>query len=52
MESAFGPVLANIFMAETDFIPKLGGYLTPWTKYVDETITTIKPGRILNVINK
>lgn len=51
MESAFGPVLAKSFMVERDFIPKLGEYMTPWTKYVDETITTIKPGGILNVIN-
>lgn len=51
MESAFGPVLAKITMVKGISYQILVKYMTPWTKNVDETVTTIKPGGILNVIN-
>lgn len=45
MGSPLGPVLANIFMVELErkVIPKLRNYMTPWKRYVDDTIAWIKP---------
>lgn len=35
---------------ETVLMPKLSKYITPWTRYFDDTITSIKPGCILKAI--
>ena len=48
MESPLGPVLAGIFMVslENTLMPKLSEHMGPWKRYVDDTITTIKPQSI------
>ena len=44
MGSPLGPVIAGIFMAELErtLFPRLMEYMTPWKRYVDDTIATIK----------
>lgn len=53
MGSPLGPVLAGIFMVhlERTLMPKLEKFIKPWKRYVDDTITYIKPGSINVVIN-
>ena len=53
MGSPLGPVLAGIFMVhlERTLMPKLEKFMKPWKRYVDDTITYIKPESILVVIN-
>ena len=44
MGSPLGPVIAGIIMVELDrrLLPRLTEYMTPWKRYVDDTIATIK----------
>ena len=56
MGSPIGPVIAGIFMVdlERNVIPKLSTNMTKWKRYVNETITYIKPssiGYVLFVLN-
>ena len=60
MGSPLGPVIAGIFMVELarTLLPRLIEYMTPWKRYVDDTIATIKLTsidyvlRILNTFHK
>ena len=60
MGSPLGPVIAGIFMVELarTLLPRLIEYMTPWKRYVDDTIATIKLTsidyvlRILNIFYK
>ena len=42
--SPLGQVIAGIFMVELErtLLPRLTEYMTPWKRYVDDTIATIK----------
>ena len=53
MGSPPGPVLAGIFMVrlERTLMPELEKFMKPWKRYVDDTITYIKPDFITNVID-
>ena len=53
MGSLLGPVLAGIFMVhlERTLMPEQDKFLKPWKRYVDDTITYIKPNFITNVID-
>ena len=53
MGSPFGPVLAGIFMVhlERTLMPELEKFMKPWKRYVNDTITYIKPDFITNVID-
>ena len=53
MGSPLGPVIAGIFMVdlERNVIPKLSTRMTKWNKYVDDTITHIKPSSIDYVLS-
>ena len=44
MGSPLGPVIAGIFMVELErtLLPRLTEYMTPWKRYVDDTIATTK----------
>ena len=44
MVSPLGPVIAGIFMAELEksLIPTLMEHMSPWKRYVDDTIAVIK----------
>ena len=44
MESPLGPVIAEIFMVELEksLIPTLIEHMSPWKRYVDDTIAVIK----------
>ena len=60
MGSPLGPVIAGIFMVELarTLLPRLIEYMTPWKRYVDDIIATIKLTsidyvlRILNIFYK
>jgi len=54
MGSPLGPVLSNIFMVnlEKSIIPSLLENMTPWKRYVDDTIAYIKPESINMVLSK
>ena len=60
MGSPLGPVIAGIFMVELarTLLPRSIEYMTPWKRYVDDTIATIKLTsidyvlRILNTFHK
>ena len=60
MGSPLGPVIAGIFMVELarTLLPRLIEYMTPWKRYVDDTIARIKLTsidyvlRILNIFYK
>ena len=60
MGSPLGPVIAGIFMVDLarTLLPRLIEYMTPWKRYVDDTIATIKLTsidyvlRILNIFYK
>ena len=60
MGSPLGPVIAGIFMVELarTLLPRLIEYMTPWKRYVDDTIARIKLTsidyvlRILNTFQK
>ena len=51
MGSPLGPVLTGIFMVELErsLVPKLSEHM-PWKRFVDDTITCIKPTSIPHVI--
>ena len=53
MGSPLGPVLAGIFMVhlERTFMPELENFIKRWKRFVDNTITYIKPDFITNVID-
>ena len=44
MESPLGPAIARIYMVELErtLLPRLTEYITPWKRYIDDTIATIK----------
>ena len=48
MGSPLGPVLTDIFMVELEnnIVPVLGGNLSLWKRYVDDTICFVKIGTI------
>ena len=52
MGSPLGPVLAGIFMVdlETKVIPSVKKHMTPWWRYVDDTIAYIKEKEINTVL--
>ena len=54
MGSPLGPVLAGIFMVELErtVLPTLSEYMSPWKRYVDDTITFIKEESIQHVLFK
>ena len=47
-----GPVIAGIFMVELErtLLPRLTEYMTPWKRYVDDTIATGKLTSIDHVL--
>ena len=47
-----GPVIAGIFMVELErtLLPRLTEYMTPWKRYVDDTIATRKLTSIDHVL--
>ena len=53
MGSLLDPVLAEIFMVylERILMPELEKFMKPWKRYIDYTITYIKPDVITHVIN-
>ena len=53
MGSPLGPVIANVFMVELekDLVPKTREQISLWYRYVDDTLTFIKPEEINNVVN-
>ena len=50
--SPMGTVIAGIFMVELErtLLPRLTEYMTPWKRYVDDTIATIKLTSIDHVL--
>ena len=52
--SPLGPVLAGIFMVELErtILPTLKEHMTPWKRYVDDTISYIKEESIEHVLSK
>ena len=52
MGSPLGPVMAGIFMVklERTLLPRLIEYMTPWKRYVNGTIATIKSTSIDHVL--
>ena len=52
MGSPLGPVVARIFMVvlERTLLPRLREYMTPWKRYVDNTIAAIKLTSIDHVL--
>ena len=53
MGPPLGPVLAGIFMVnlERTLMPELEKFMRPWKRFIDDTITYIKPDFITNVID-
>ena len=54
MGSPLGPVLADIFMIESEkaILPELTEFIKYWKRYVDDTISYIKLGTINDIITK
>ena len=54
MDSPLGPVLAGIFMVELErtILPTLKEHMSPWKRYVDDTISYIKEESIEHVLSK
>ena len=52
MGSPLGPVLANVFMVhlEEEIAPKLQDSMPIWKRYVDDTFTLVKKGKINEII--
>ena len=54
MRSPLGPVLAGIFMVELErtILPTLRENMSPWKRYVDDTISYMKEESIKHVFSK
>ena len=54
MGSPLDPVLARIFMVELErtLLPTLSNYMTPWSRYVDDTLAFIREDAIKHVFQK
>ena len=54
MGSPLGPVLAGIFMIELErtILPTLRDHMSPWKRYVDDTISYIKEESTEHVLSK
>ena len=52
MGSPLGPVLANVFMVylEKTIAPKLKTSMPIWIRYVDDTFTLVKKGKLEEII--
>ena len=52
MGSPLGPVLANAFMVhlEETIVPKLQSSMPQWRRYVDDTFTVVKKGKLNEII--
>ena len=52
MGSPLGPVLANVFMVhlEETIVPKLEDSMPEWKRYVDDTFTVVKKGKLDEII--
>ena len=52
MGSPLGPVLANVFMVylEETIVPKLQNSMPAWRRYVDDTFTLVKKGKLNEII--
>ena len=52
MGSPLGPVLANVFMVELEkiLVPQLESSVALWYRYVDDTFTFIKKGKVEEVL--
>ena len=52
MGSPLGPVLANVFMVhlEESIAPKLKPIMPLWLRYVDDTFTLVKKGKLQEII--
>ena len=53
MGNPLGPVIANIFMVELEcsLVPTLSNVLPEWIRYVDDTFTFVKKGKLDTVLN-
>ena len=53
MGSPLGPVLANVFMVELEksLVPQLGDNIKLWYRYVDDTFTIIRKGKVEEVLS-
>ena len=53
MGNPLGPVIANIFMVELEctLVPTLSDVLPEWIRYVDDTFTFVKKGKLDVVLN-
>ena len=53
MGSPLGPVIAGTFMVELEksLIPNLMEHMSPWKRYVDDTIAVIKLSSIEHVLS-
>ena len=54
MGSPLGPVLANVFMVELEksLVPQLESSVELWYRYVDDTFTFIKKGKVEEVLER
>ena len=54
MGSPLGPVLANVFMVELEkiLVPQLESSVALWYRYVDDTFTFIKKGKLEEVLER
>ena len=52
MGSPLGPVLANVFMVylEETIVPTAQDSMPEWRRYVDDTFTVVKKGKLNNII--
>ena len=48
MGNPLGPVIANIFIVELEcsLVPTLSDVLPEWIRYVDDTFTFVKKGKL------
>ena len=54
MGSPLGPVLANVFMVhlEETIAPELQNSMPTWRRYVDDTFTLVKKGKLNDIISR